>query len=247
MRSLSAHDLLRIWEVGEGQHPLDRALTILAAACPELTRDELAALSIGQRDARLLALRELTYGPRLEGFVQCPGCAESLEFDVTATDLKASAPGANGEALELVAGGLEVRFRLPDSRDLASVLGCPDATAARDLLVRRCVLEARREGNPEGGRVEDGELPAEVIAEISRRMSEHDPQAEVLMDFRCPACDHRWQALFDALTFFWAELAAQAGRLLREIHALARAYGWREADILSMSARRRRFYLEMIS
>jgi hypothetical protein len=34
-------------------------------------------------------------------------------------------------------------------------------------------------------------------------------------------------------------------RLLREVHTLALAYGWREADILNMSARRRRFYLEM--
>jgi hypothetical protein len=246
MRRLSAHDLLGIWEVGEDQHPLDRALTILAAACPELTRDELAALSIGQRDARLLALRELTYGPRLEGFVECPRCAEGLEFDVSATDLKAepaTGPDAPGEALELVAGGLQVRFRLPDSRDLASVLGYRDPAAARDLLVRRCVLEASREGD----RVEDGELPGEAVAEISRRMAEHDPQAEVLMDFRCPACDHRWQALFDALSFFWTELAAQARRLLREVHTLARAYGWREADILGMSTRRRRFYLEMIS
>ena len=46
MRPLSAHDLLRVWELGEDQHPLDRALTILATACPELTWDELATLSI---------------------------------------------------------------------------------------------------------------------------------------------------------------------------------------------------------
>jgi hypothetical protein len=242
MRRLSADSLLEVWEVGEDQHPLDRALTILAAACPELDRDELAALSIGQRDARLLALRELTYGPRLEGLVACPSCAESLEFDVTVADLKAEGPETPG-TLELVADGLEVRFRLPDSRDLASVLACGDAEAARELLVRRCVLEARRGSDP----VEDGELPADAVAEISRRMAEHDPQAEVLINFRCPACDHRWQALFDALTFFWTELDAQARRLLREVHALARAYGWPEAQVLGMSARRRQFYLEMIS
>ena len=43
-----------------------------------------------------------------------------------------------------------------------------------------------------------------------------------------------------------AELATQAKRLLREVHFLARAYGWREADILAMSARRRQAYLEMV-
>ncbi len=242
MRSLSAHALLEVWETGEGQHPLDRALTILAAACPELTWDELAALSIGQRDARLLALRERTYGPRLEGFIECPRCAESLEFDVTVADLRTTAePDEGEEALELVTDGFELRFRLPDSRDLAAVLGCEDPTAARDLLVQSCVLDVRRGETPIAG----SELSANAVAEISRKMSEHDPQAEALIDLRCPSCDHRWQAPFDILTFFWAELAAQAKRLLREVHTLARVYGWRETDILGMSALRRRFYLEM--
>jgi hypothetical protein len=78
-------------------------------------------------------------------------------------------------------------------------------------------------------------------------MAACDPQAEVLLDLNCPACGHGWQALFDVVAFFWAELAAQAKRLLREVHTLARAYGWREADILGMSARRRQFYLEMVT
>src|SRR5215204_6554358 len=91
MRSLSAYDLLRVWEAGEDQHPLDRALTLLAAACPELTWDELAALSVGQRDARLLALRERTSGPRLNGFAECPQCLERLEFDVAVADLRVAA------------------------------------------------------------------------------------------------------------------------------------------------------------
>ncbi len=242
MRPLSAYDLLRVWEVGEDRHPLDRALTLLAAACPELTWDELAALSIGQRDARLLTLRERTSGPRLNGFAECPGCAERLEFDVAVADLRvAGDPDTGEEAWELDTGGVALRFRLPNSRDLATILGCQNPSAARNLLVRRCVLEASRDGAP----VAAGELPADVIAGLARRMSECDPQAEVLLDLRCPTCDHRWQALFDIVAFFWAELAAQAKRLLREVHALARAYGWSEADILGMSARRRQFYLEM--
>lgn len=241
MRPLSAHDLLGVWEAGEDQHPLDRALTILATACPELTWDELATLSIGQRDARLLALRERTYGPRLNAFVECPQCSESLEFDVTVADLRTAAPEAGDETLQLVTDSFELRFRLPHSRDLAAVLGYRDPATARDALVQRCVLEARREGSP----LAPDELPADIATELSRSMSEHDPQAEVLIDLRCPGCHHHWRAPFDIVAFFWTELAAHAQRLLREVHALARAYGWREADILGMSARRRRFYLEM--
>jgi hypothetical protein len=241
MRPLYAHELLRVWELGEEQHPLDRALTILATAYPEVSWDELATLSIGERDAHLLTVREQTYGPRLEAFVECPRCSESLEFDVTTADLRAEEPTTVEQALELSSDGFELRFRLPDSRDLAAVLGCRDLSEAHGLLMQRCVLEASREGTSVAG----SELPADIAAEISRSMSEHDPQAEVLIDLRCPSCHHRWQALFDILTFFWTELSVQAQRLLREVHALAQAYGWREADILGMSARRRQLYLEM--
>jgi len=53
--------------------------------------------------------------------------------------------------------------------------------------------------------------------------------------------------MFDIVSFFWSEICVQAKRLLREVHILARAYGWREADILSMSAARRQLYLEMVT
>lgn len=241
MRPLSAHDLLGVWEAGEDHHPLDRALVLLAGACPELTWDELAALSVGQRDSRLFTLREWTSGPRLNGFVECPRCTERLEFDVAVADLRAEQPNAEEETWELVVDDMTLRFRLPDSRDLAAILDCRDPGEARDLLVRRCVHEAGRDGAP----VAVGELSDEVTARLARRIAECDPQAEVLLDLRCPTCDHAWQAHFDIVTFLWAEVAAQAKRLLGEVHILARAYGWREADVLGMSARRRQFYIEM--
>ena len=39
--------------------------------------------------------------------------------------------------------------------------------------------------------------------------------------------------------------AREATRLLGEVHTLARAYHWREAEILAMSSRRRQAYLEL--
>lgn len=243
MRPLSARDLIGIWEAAEGLHPLDRALAILAAACPELSGDELAALSVGQRDARLLSVREQTSGPTLDAFVECPRCTESLEFGVRTEDLRAPGPDPEEGPLEFVAGDLRVEFRLPNSFDLGAAAACPDPAAARSLLVQRCVLRASRGGIP----VATGDLPAEDISGLGGRMAELDPQAEVLLDLRCPACDHRWLALFDVISFLWDELAAQARRLLREVDTLARAYGWSEADILSMNPRRRRSYLEIVA
>ena len=59
-------------------------------------------------------------------------------------------------------------------------------------------------------------------------------------------CGHEWDELFDVVSFVWAELEVQACRLLQEVHVLARAYGWREGDVLALSPRRRRLYLEMV-
>jgi hypothetical protein len=78
------------------------------------------------------------------------------------------------------------------------------------------------------------------------RLAECDAGAEVLLDLVCPTCEHTQQLPFDIATFFYKEISWQAQNLMREVHSLARAYGWHEAEILSMSARRRQFYLEMV-
>ena len=78
-------------------------------------------------------------------------------------------------------------------------------------------------------------------------MAQADPQADVQLALSCPACSHQWQSVFDIVSFFWSEMNAWAYRILREVHILASAYGWREADILAMSPYRRQLYLKMVS
>lgn len=143
----------------------------------------------------------------------------------------------------LTLGEFQLRFRLPNSKDLAAVVGYQDVNTVRRLIGLRCVLEVSRDGVAVTG----GELPPDVINQLAKQMAECDPQAEVLLNLDCPACNHNWQVIFDIVAFFWSELSAQAKRLLREVHTLARFYGWREADILAMSAIRRQFYLDLVS
>ena len=244
---LTNETLLRVWEVGARQHPIDRALTILAASHQNVPPDRLAALTVGHRDAALLDLRAATFGPMLRGFVACPACGERLELALDAPGIRAAAYPAPGEPMEQPAGafvvdGWTIRYRLPDSRDLAAIAAEPEAASGRVELIRRCVLAAERDG----AAAQPADLPEAVVRELAQRMAEHDPQAEILLDLGCPACERRWQAPFDIVSFFWEEIAAAARRLLRDVHALARAYGWREADVLAMSAWRRQAYLELV-
>jgi hypothetical protein len=243
MRALTAADIIRVWEVGHGQDPADRALTILASACPGRSADELRRLSLGRRNAQLLELRQRLLGAELSAFSECPGCAARLEFSVPvdARGDEETLQAAADTVFDLVTGGYTVRFRLLDTTDLRAAAVAADVDAARRVLVERCVLEARDHGDV----LTAAELPAPVLEQLAARLTECDPHAETLIDLVCPACESRWQVPFDVASFFYTEISAQARRLLREVHTLARAYAWRESDILAMSARRRQYYMEM--
>ncbi len=240
IRPLSAGDILQLWEWGQDKHPLDRALALLALACPESTPEQLQSLTIGQRNSRLLTLREKTLGPTLKGFAQCAQCGTSLEFSLEVAALRRPEPDA--QAYRLAVDGLEIHFRSLNSQDLAAIVGLSQIGEARLRLVQRCVLEATQDGQP----LPAAELPEPALAALVEALAEHDPQAETRLRLTCAACGHGWSALFDIFSFFWTELDARARRLLVEVHALARAYGWREADILAMGEARRHSYLELV-
>ncbi len=241
MRSLSGAELLEVWEAARDERPAERALVLLAEACPEFTPEALAALSIGGRDALLLELRETIFGPDLRGYADCPHCGFQLEFAVGAADIRveqSAAPVAEGQ---LSAGDFSARFRLPNSRDLAAAAATRNPDDARRELVRRCLTEPMRAGE----RIEHDSLPRDATERAAALMLARDPQAEVILRLTCPTCAFAWAATLDIGEFLWAELSAQASRLLHEVDTLARAYGWRETDVLTLSARRREAYLAM--
>lgn len=258
MRALSSAELLDVWDRGLRQTPLERALTILGAARPDAPPDVLAALDVGRRDALLLELRERTFGTRLTSVVACSQCGERLEFSFGTDDIRV-APVDDASARQLSMEGYEVCFRPPDSRDLAAAaLAGADASDAADALdaldpadtpdaqrtamIARCVIDARRGGEP----VPAQSLPAHVVDALEEGMRRAALQADVSIGIACPCCGHEWQAAFDIVSYFWSEIEACARRLLRDVHVLARAYGWHEREILAMSAARRQCYLDMV-
>src|SRR3954470_2457166 len=132
MRPLTAQELLDAWERGLGEPPVQRALALLAAACPEATPTELARESVGRRDGRLLTLREWTFGPRLVSLAACPACGERLENALEVANIRVpeADAGAGAETLSLSAAGRELTFRLPNSLDLAALRAGEDLEAA---------------------------------------------------------------------------------------------------------------------
>jgi len=213
---------------------------MLAVSSSDST-EGVAVLSVGERDRRLLQLREWVFGSELGSVANCESCGEQLEWTVDTTSLL-TAPAALTEGA-LRHDKYEVTFRLPNTLDLEAVAQTADADVGRAVLLQRCVTSASKGGVEVG----PGELPETLTAALAEQMAAVDPQADVQMDLTCPACGHRWQALFDIESFFWTELQSWAQRILSEVHMLACAYGWRETDILELSAWRRQFYLGMLT
>lgn len=244
MNPLSDHDVLRIWETGQNQHPLDRALTMLRAASAEVTRKELAKLTIGQRDRRLFDLFEANFGPTLRSCAVCPRCNQRVEFTMSAIDLKLEPPvdsDCEKDLHELTTGSTRIRFRLPDSTDLAATTTC-EPGARRQVVALRCIVDVAVGGKTVSVR----RLTSRIMDKLSEQMARSDPQADILVGLDCPACSYRWELAFDIATFLWNEISICARRLLKHVHILAAAYKWREADILAMSTTRRRFYLDEV-
>jgi hypothetical protein len=96
----------------------------------------------------------------------------------------------------------------------------------------------------DGKAVSAAELDEAVVAAVSDAIEALDPLAEVRLTLACAGCESSQSVLLDMASYLWAELLAEAERLLADVCFLARAYGWREADVLAMSGRRRQFYLD---
>jgi hypothetical protein len=242
MRALRSSEILEVWEAGRERSPLDRALLFLAAARPDRTLEELERLSIARRDAELLELRERTFGPRLAVFAACERCGARADLECSTRELRADgAPSADEFRFE--ADGWSVRYRIPTSLDLAEALALGDPEAASRTLFGACVLEVSRGDGPR----KPDSLPPELKGRIEEAMAESGQAAETVFRFLCPACGSPGRVVLDVASVFWEELSAQARRLLLEVHVLASAYGWSEAEILSLSPVRRQAYLESVS
>lgn len=227
---LTQADLLELWERGEGARTARRARALLAAVQSEETVD---TMTVGRRDAVLLALRERLFGSALTGITSCPGCGTEIELTFDASEVRRHAAAA--DETFTVAG---IEFRLPRAADLERLEGITDLEAARAALLASCIASTD---------VDPQSISPAISEAAAARMSELDPQADVTFDLACPSCERAWREPFDVLTFLTGELAAHARRLLADVHLLASAYGWSESDIVRMSPRRRDVYIGMLS
>lgn len=221
--------LLDLWERAAGVPPTlrDDALLHGVASVPQ---------GLGERNAALLALRERLFGPRWPLRSTCPACGAVCEFQVDCRQLVPAVGAGQAAAVHAIeVDGREIRFRLPRADDLREAARAADVPAVARRLLQRCVLDGDVEA-----------LTAAAMEALSTRMEALDPGARIVFALACPECGAPWEAPVDVGDALWREVRTSAERTLLDVDALARAYGWSEAEVLSLGPTRRAAYLQLV-
>jgi hypothetical protein len=237
----TAATLLSAWEAGAAEAPLDRAPSLLARL-EAIPRDQsVGQLTVGQCDARLFELRRALFGDVMEALATCPGCGAEVEMSLSLAELQPPIVDVDEPEgmVSLEQSGYALVFRIPRNDDLRSLRTAAGEAAIREL-VERCMVEASA---GDGRAVSAFELPDDVLHQIAEVMAARDPGAQTALNIRCD-CGAVWVDELHIRSVVWSDLTDWVGRTLTEVHELARIYGWSEAELLSIPAWRRRWYLE---
>jgi hypothetical protein len=204
--------------------PVERAARLLAACADGIDPD---GLTLGAFNRALMAIRAAGFGGAADAVADCPACAARMESPLDFDAMLAALPDHEARAAIEAAGARWRPLRLGDLRAAAATGASAGALARRALV--------------------DGPEPDEAaLADVEAALLAADPAARLMVRGACPACGREAALTIDPIAFALAPLAGLE-RLLDEIDALARAYGWSEAEILSLPTTRRRAYLARIA
>ncbi|MDA4121764.1 MAG: hypothetical protein OK456_01135 [Thaumarchaeota archaeon] len=246
VRELNGYDEQEFARAGETLPPAQRTTAILDRVTKlegtpgskknlELVRQ----LTVGDRVALMLHLRRLTFGDKMECIVTCPRCAAEMSVGLSADLLTQTGRREMKNDAEVKIGESVLHVRAITGADLEDVMTSTGDMSAEEALVRSCIVSSDR---PLPSR-----LTPEMIAAVSAKLEELDPQAEIVLDLSCPSCGHQFKTPFFIEDFLFREVRSRVPRLEKEVHWIAFNYHWNPDEILSLPVGERGRYIEMIN
>jgi len=244
MHPISAEQLLLIWQQVHSYSMLPKTLLLLEMITPEFEPVDVGLLSIGQRDTRLLQLRNYLFGSTLHNTTICPECNTKMEWDMDLQDLIIQEVDNSEFPSEhtIEVDDFKIRFRLPNSKDILKILSEDNNKSKSNSLLINCILEIKSINST--NKVKS--ISEKIIKTLAKKIAELDPAADIRMNITCPSCENKWEAVFDIMSYLWSEIDNWVQKTLQEVYILASAFGWSEKDILNMNAERRQIYIGMI-
>lgn len=240
--------------------PIQRATLLLSRCVAQLgqaekvDKDQVRDLSMGDREALLLHIRRLTFGDRMPCVLRCAACDAPMDLDLNVSNLLVPTEDAAQQHYEEMfscdGARFRVSFHVPTGADVEEAIqsGSGRVDNAGLELLARCIESVEREdGTEEFTAIQDHEWPSQLVEQLSRRLAEVDAQAEIQLQLTCPACKCEFSSFFDVTGYMVRELEARERQLYQDVHQLALAYHWSENEILHMSSRKRKLYLELLA
>ena len=246
LREMNGQDEMAL----QGESRLDALLLLdrllLAMPGTSVGPGSTAALSLSDRDRLLAAVYRAHFGDRVEGSGSCQSCQGAFELSFSLDALMAAIfeeaetrrgakqgqrPAITGpDARGVYQSHDGMRFRPPTSLDLDALRGLP-RREAREALAKACLIEA----------------PAEAdLASLAGALSAVAPLIDRELDAACSECGAHNTVHFDIQSHLLRSLRLERRFLSREVHCLARAYGWSLGDILSLPRRERATYVRLV-
>ena len=240
LREISGQE--ELLPAGENESPVlaseivARLLVDLPSAA--VRREAVWQISIGDRDRLVAELQRNCFGDRVSSVAQCESCEGSfeIEFSLSAlierTDVRPSSAaevaGPDDHGFYVAPGG--GRFRLVTADDERLLLGVPPEQAG-EMLLSRCLPDRSR-----GSAAETTQALVEAI----------DPVLSLELPASCAECGAAQKVDFDLPRFFLASLFRERPLLIREVHWIAKAYGWSHQEILGLPRTVRRAYAGLL-
>jgi hypothetical protein len=231
VRDLTGADQLLVQNTGT-----ETAIALLERVCG-CDHDRIARLTPGERDALLAALYQKTYGPRIQGTVQCLSCHKPFDVHCVLDELfEAVRQSANDGGIEFLPDRTfrtqhGVRFRLPTGEDELAVRGMPTDEAEAEMM-KRCIIDAPA-------------IP--YLDALQEAMEQVCPIVDLNLDARCPECGVLQEIRFDLQSYLLQALAQERKQLWHDTHALAIAYHWSLTEIVGLSRADRRALVSILA
>ena len=244
LRALSGSDEETIGDASYWPSPAARVTALLTAVTMRIgtlapiDAEHIRALTVLDRDALLIALRQRLFGDRIQSTIVCPNadCGKRIDLDFRLSDLPVPDRSDDAQCYEFTVDGRSIVYRLPDGGDQEAAAGLvgTDVDQAEQIILRRCVEDF-------------DELSADQVAALHEEMARRDPQLDNEFDAHCPECGRDFGVHFDIQDFLLREISGTRLQLYRQVHTLAWYYHWSEAEILAMPFQKRRIYLDLLS
>jgi hypothetical protein len=221
----------------------------------EDTRSILSKLSIGDRVALLLHIRQLLLGDIIKSTITCPKCKQNMSLELSVKSLLQIKYPEPEEYYDLKACGFNLQVRPLTGFEQETNLSSSSVDSNEDKLLEELVRVCVVHSDPPLPDL----LPKSLIEAIGKKMEEIDPLSDITLAMSCIGCSHAFFPSFPVEEYIFSEigLLGRGGAVAisgggggvslldQEVHLLAFNYHWTEKDILSIPTGRRKRYVKL--